>query len=289
MPCRGMQFQSITSSTRKRKKLFFHFLLLNFLFTIAASALLYLWLRRFVNPLPAWAGSLLYLFSFYAVTVNLIPMSDAACHLAIIAAILCLQRPGLVARLTFAIVAIFGALSKEAFFLVMIPWIALRAIGNLREARALLWLLPAFAAFAAMVIWMPQGAGAVAGLGAAGDVYLGSEANARVQEGWDTWRVFYPGTYDRSFVFHTVLANLPLLAAVAGWGWLRTKGVRVPAVSTVGATGVAAGRALALVPLLLVFGIALGLGNNAARLAFMAFPAVALFQARVLDGLAREG
>jgi hypothetical protein len=168
------------------EKTFFHFLILNFAFTVAASALLFLWLLPRVRAPFAWAGSLLYLFSFSVLTANLIPMSDAACHLAIIAALLCLDREGLGSRLLFAAVGIFGVLAKEAWLLVLAPWIAVSAWARTdwRSLRTLLWTLPGIAAFALAVKWIPQGAGAV------GDTYLGPEAYERVRGGWDLLRVF---------------------------------------------------------------------------------------------------
>jgi hypothetical protein len=256
------------------QKTFFHFLILNFLFTVAASALLFLWLLPRARAPYAWAASLLYLFSFSVLTANLIPMSDAACHLAIIAGLLCLDREGWGSRVLFAVVGIFGVLAKEAWILVLAPWIAVSAWArsDWKRLGALLWMLPGLAAFALAVKWMPQGAGQV------GETYLGPEAYDRVRGGWDLLRVFRFDSYDRSFVFHTVLANLPLLAALLGWAWLRRKRTaRVPM-----------NPELVLFPLLLVFGIALGIGNNAARLAFLAFPAVALFQARVLEGMTTD-
>lgn len=261
------------------RKTFFHFLILNFAFTVAASALLFLWLLTRVRWPFAWAGSLLYLFGFSVVTANLIPMSDAACHLAIIAALLCLDREGWIPRLLFAAIGVFGTLAKEAWILVLAPWIVVWARADWKRLRVLLWMLPGFAAFALAVALIPQGA---AGAGNAGEVYLGPEAYDRVRGGWDLLRMFRIGSYDRSFVFHTVLANLPLIAALAGWAWLRFgrpagRSVRVPV-----------NAELVLFPLLLAFGIALGIGNNAARLAFMAFPAVALFQARVLEAWAGD-
>ncbi len=261
------------------QKTFFHFLILNFAFTVAASALLFLWLGRRVRAPFAWAGSLLYLFSFSVVTANLIPMSDAACHLAIIAALLCLDRAGISARVLFAVIGIFGALAKEAWFLVLAPWIVVSswAGGDRKRLNTLLWMLPALCAFALAVWCIPQGGGQ--GAGSMGDAYLGPEAYDRVSGGWNLLRVFRPGFWDRSFVFHTLLANLPLLAALVAWAWMRWR----PAISL--RVRVPMNAELLLFPLLLVFGIALGIGNNAARLAFMAFPAAALLQARVLEAL----
>jgi len=261
---------------------FFHFLLINFFFTVATSALLFFWLQRRVPTPYAWASSLLYLFSFNVVTANLIPMSDAACHLAIIAALLCLDRAGLASRAALALIGVLGGLAKETWFLVLAPWVVLApALGGLApRLRLLAWMLPALAAFAAVVLWLPQGsadAGAASFVGAVGDTYLGADAHLRVKNGWDTWRVFHLDTYSRSFVFHTVLAHMPFVLALAGWGWLRGRGVRM-----------ILNRTLWIFPALLAFGIALGIDNNAGRLAFMAFPAVALFQAQVLREYAQR-
>jgi hypothetical protein len=240
------------------QKVFFHFLLINFLLTIATSALLFLWLRTHVRAAFAWAGSLLYLFGFFTVTAGLIPMTDAACHLAIIAAILCFDRKRPVA---FLLTCLIGVFAKETLLIVLAPWIAVHAVGDWKRLRYLALLLPALAGYLIFTRLLPAEA---------------------VQEFYDPGfvlagfaRLFDPVLYSRTFLFHTALGHLPLIAAFAAWAWLRwVRGVRVPV-----------GRGLWVFFGLLWLGVAMGIGNNAARLAFMAFPAVALFQARVVEAI----
>lgn len=263
------------------KKVFFHFLVLNFGLTLLASALLFVYVRRRLGgearEVFAWAASLLYLFAFFTVTTQYIPMPDAACHLALIAAILCFEARKPVG---FAAICVAGVLAKEAFLVALVPWIALHAIGEPRRLRYLLYALPAAAAYFALTLAFPVAASS----GGAADLlrvfdpgwYFG-EVHGSVTAARDLLRAFDPSWYDRSFFFHAALSNLPLLAAAAAWAWLRwRKGVRVPL-----------DRGLWLFPALLWLGIVMGIGNNAPRLAFLAFPALLLFEARVLQALAR--
>jgi hypothetical protein len=238
-----------------RQRLFFHFLLVNFALTIAASALLFLWLRGRVESTWAWIGSLLYLFGFFTVTSNLIPMADAGCHLAIIAALLCLDRNR---PLAFLITALAGVFAKETVVIVLAAWIFVQAIGDWKKLRRLALLAPAVGAYL-VVSRLVYPATAEYGFYDPGYVLSGF------------LRVLDPRTYGRSFLFHAVLGNLPLIAALAGWIGLRgRRGGRVPV-----------DRELWVFFALLGLGVAMGIGNNAARLAFMAFPAVTLFEARV--------
>ncbi len=241
------------------QKTFFHFVLVNFAFTVLASVLLFLWLRTHVPDLFAWAGSLLYLFSFHVLTANNLPMTDAACHLAIIAAILFFEKR---MAWAFAVTCFIGVFAKETLLVVLVLWIAVHAVGEWKRLRWLALLLPALAAYLALTRLMPMES-------VAQTYYDPAFVLAGIL------RVFDPALYTRSFLFHAVLAQLPLLVAFLAWGWLRWgRGVTVPA-----------GRGLWVFFALLLLGIAMDIGNNAGRVAFMAFPAVALFQARVMAGV----
>jgi hypothetical protein len=267
------------------QKIFFHFLLLNFLLTAATSSLLFLYLRKRMEDGFAWAGSLLYLSAFFIVTANFIPMPDAACHLAIMAAVMLFDRGTRRAFLLAGPVFVLGVFTKEAFLVVMVPWILVHAAGDRRRLLYLLWAFLAAAAYFALTLAMPvaadPGSPAAGNLGRVLDPewYFGSETYAGVRGARDLLRIFDPGTYSRTFLFHTLLSQLPLLAALAAWAWLRlARGVRVPF-----------GRGLILFPALLWLGVVMGIDNNAPRLAFMVFPAVALFQARMLRALWMPG
>jgi hypothetical protein len=244
------------------KRLFFHFLLVNFILTIAASAFLFVWLRARSGSGFAWAGSLLDLFGFVTVTANLIPMADAGCHLAIIAALLCLDKNRPVA---FMVTALIGVFAKETVILVLGAWIVVQSVGDLKRLRYLALLFPAAAAYLVLTRI----------------VYPAPSQHAFydpafVLEGF--LRVFDPLLYRRSFLFHAALGHLSLIAAFAGWAWLRW-GRRVR---------VTVDRELWVFFGLLVLGVAMDIGNNAARLAFMAFPAVALFQTKVMEALGKS-
>lgn len=239
---------------------FFHFMALNFLLTVLTSAVLFLYLRRRVSDAAAWAGSLFYLFGFFTVTANLIPMTDAACHLAVVAGVLCFDRNRPVA---FLLVALAGAFAKETVLLLLGAWVVVHAAGDWKRLAWLGLLVPGALAYIGLTRLYP--APPVHDFYEPGFVLAG------------LLRVFSPETYSRTFLFHVGLGYLPLLAAFAGWAWLRGKGVRV-----------AVDRGLWVFFGLLWLGVAMGIGNNAGRLAFMAFPAVTLFQARVLEALARR-
>ena len=242
------------------RKIFFHFMLINFVFTVAVSGLLFVYLRARVGDIAAWAGSLFYLFGFVTVTANYIPMTDAACHLAILAAILSYDRNR---PLAFLVVSVIGVFAKETVLLVVAAWIAVHAIGDWKRLRWLALLIPGALAYMALVRLYP--APAVQAYNDPMHVLRG------------ILRIVDPATYSRTFLFHTGIGYLPLVAAFAAWIWLRVaKGVRIPL-----------NRGLWVFFGLLWLGVAMDIGNNAGRLAFMAFPAVALFQARVLEAIFR--
>lgn len=248
------------SSDPEQRRIFFHFLALNFALLVLASGLLFLYLRARVPPVFAWAGSLLYLFSFFTLTTGFIPMTDAVCQLAIIAAILLFDKKKPLAFLATCLVGVFA---KETLLIVLVPWIFVHAVGDWRRLRYLALLLPALAAYLALTRWFP-----------AEPVYAFYDP-LHVLAGFA--RIMDPHLYSRTFLFHTVLGHLPLLAAFAAWAWLRWgRGVRLPL-----------NRGLWVFFALLFLAIAMDIPGNAGRVAFMAFPALALFQARVMEGLAR--
>lgn len=257
-PLPGYDIDVDFTADKARKKTYFHFLAVNFAMTVLTSALLFLWLSSRVRPHFAWAGSVFYLLAFYTLTSGYLPMTDAACHLAIIAVLLCVDR-GRVAA--FALAGLIGALAKETALLVLGLWIAVQAVGDWKRLRWLAGLVPGLVAYLVLARVVHPAETAYA-------FYDPFHVLAGAS------RVFDPGTYTRSFLFHALLGHMPLLAACAAWLWLRGKGIRVPM-----------DRGLWVFVGLLALGIAMGIGNNAARLAFMAFPAVALFQARVMEGL----
>jgi hypothetical protein len=246
------------------KEDFFHFLALNFGITVLASGLLFLYLLRYARPGFAYAGSLLYLFSFYAVTVNYLPMSDAACHLALIGAVLCFERRRFWA---LALVSLVGVFAKETLLIVMVPWIFMSVFSDRKRLVYLAALVPAALAYLLFTRLSPAPAVAesVTGIRYYEPGYL-----LRNLAGF-----LNPSLYDRSFLFHILLANLPFLAAAVAYAGLRLKG-----------RGVAVPPELAVFFFLLWLGMTLGIGNNAGRVAYMAFPAIVLFKVRVLEALA---
>jgi len=240
------------------KKDFFHFICLNFGLTLLASGVLFLYLRDFVRTGFAWLGSLLYVFSFTAVTTNYIPMSDPGCQLAIVTAIWFLHRRK---PWAFALTCLIGVFAKETVLVVLVPWILIRAWSRRKDLVYLAWLAPSLVAYVAFTRLLP----------APSDVpyYQASYLVGNLM------RVFSPATYEKTFLFHLFLGYLPLCAAAAGFVLLRFRGVRVRV-----------NPELALFVFLLWMGVVMGIGNNATRLAFMAFPALILFQVRVFEALA---
>lgn len=261
-PLPGYDIPVAFSQDPAARKDFFHFLVLDFALVILASALLFVHLQGKVRPGFAYLGSLLYLFSFYTVVTNVIPMADAACHAAIIGCILLFERDRPV---WFALACLAGVFAKETLLLVLFPWIALQGAGrgDRRRLLYLLYALPAALAYFAATRLFPS---------ASSFAYyepgflLGNLLNA-----------FNPGRYDGSMVFHILLAHLPLLAALAAYAWLRfSRKAAAPPF----------GRELAVFFFLVWLGMTMDLGNNTGRVAFMAFPALILFEARMLEALA---
>lgn len=241
---------------------FFHFILLNSALTLAVSGLVFLWLRPKAGAGPAYLGSLLYLFSFYGILTNLIPMTDAACHLAIMGAILLMERNRPVG---FALACLAGAFTKETLFIVLIGWILIQSLSDRRRLRYLAYCLPGLLAYAAAVVLMP-----------------GESQSPYYKPGYligNLFAAFRPGAYDRHMIFQIFLAHLPLLAALAAFLWLKAAGR---------ARDLFLNRELILFPFLVWLGITMGIGNNSGRVAFMAFPALIEFVVMVAVTLARE-
>jgi hypothetical protein len=259
------------------KRDFFHFLLLNTALTVLTSGLVFVWLKDKLGSGFAWLGSLLYLFSFYTVVTNLIPMTDASCHLALMACLLLFERRK---PLWFALACLIGVFTKETLLVVLFPWIAVRAFADGRDGRGpgawryLAYALPAAAAYATVTRLFPA-----------------PSEFAYYSPGFllgNLLHAFNPARYDVHMVFQIFLAHVPLLVCLAIYACLRWRGGRGAG------SHEAAPRstpAPAFVPELWVFffliwlGMAMDLGNNTGRVAFMAFPAIVWFEARVIEAV----
>jgi hypothetical protein len=243
------------------KRDFFHFSLLNAFITLLVSALLFAHLRKRLEEPFAYLGSVLYLFSFYCVVTNIIPMGDTSCHLAIMAAVMFFEagRP-----VWFALTCLVGVFSKETMLIVMGLWVALNGWKDRRRLLYLLYLLPgAIAYIAATRIWPAESEFAY---------YSPAFLLRRV------FSLFNPAEYDASFLFHVYLAQLPLLAALAAWLWLR-----------IGKPGAAPrpNPELLIFPFLIWLGMTMDIDNSVGRVAFMAFPAIVLFEAMVAQAIVK--
>ena len=241
------------------KKDYFHFVILNFFTTVATSGLLFLYLRDKLRPAFAYLGSLLYLFSFYSVLVNIIPMSDATCQLAIISCILAMEKKKPV---LFALVFLAGAFAKETLFFVLPAWVVLRSFSDRRKLAYLLAALPAVAAYFAVTRLYP------------------AESTERYYQATylshNIFNAFNPGYYDRPMVFHVFLSQLPLLFCMLLFIWLkvfRKSGNLV------------LNPELLIIPFLIWVGGTTGCGNNTGRLLFLAFPAIIHFEAMIVQAV----
>src|SRR5690606_31223269 len=160
--------------------------------------------------------------------------------------------------LLFALACLFVTFAKEAGLIVLLGWVSVHALRDRRQLVYLLWGVPALAALYAVHKLFP-----------------GPMVYGYYKPGFmfgNVLAVFRPSAYGRTGFFHVVLAHLPLLAAFAGWGWLRWRG---------------AGRGLMEVGLLLIpalwwMGMMMDLWTNTGRFIFLAFPAIILFQVRVM-------
>ena len=238
------------------KRDFFHFSILNAAFCVAVSAMLFLYLTKAMQARWAYLGSLLYLFSFYGVVTDIIPMTDTSCHFFIMAAILLFQarKPW-----AFALACLFGVFSKETMLIVLGGWIAIGSLKDRGVLRYLAYMLPAAAAYyAATRIWPAE---------TEFNYYQPGFLEGRL------FRAFNPREYNGSFIFHVFLSQAPFLLAIAAYAILKAKGALrdmrfVPEVW--------------LFPFLIWLGMTLDLGNSTGRVAYMAFPAMVQFQCMVL-------
>jgi len=244
---------------------FFHFAVLNFLMTILTSGLLFLYLRDRLRPAFAYLGSLLYLFSFFSVLANFIPMTDAGCHLAIIVCILLMEKKR---PFGFMVACLVGVFVKETLLVVLPLWILIQSFAHGPHRRRLLYL--AYTAPAVLAYFM------------ATRLYPAQSSVPYYNPSFLMQNVlgaFCPDSYGRSFLFHLLLLHLPLMVSFLIFLYLKVSG---------------AGKDLKINPELFLFffligmGVVMGIGNNADRLAFMAFPAVVYFEAMTLQAVAQR-
>ncbi len=241
------------------KKDFFHFIVLNAGITLLVSVLLFMHLRKRLAEPFAYLGSLLYLFSFYSVVTNIIPMGDTSCHLAIIAGILLFEsgKPA-----AFALTCLIGAFTKETFLIIIALWVVLNAWDRRRKFFYLAYMLPGIAAYlAATRIWPAE-------------TEFGYYRPGFLLH--RTLSLFSPQEYNASFLFHVYLSQTPLLLALAVWLWMRLDARR---------ERFHINRELLIFPFLIWLGMAMDIGNSTGRVAFMAFPALIFFEAKVIQAL----
>jgi hypothetical protein len=242
------------------KRDFFHFVLLTSLLSVLVSALLFVHLRRKVPAGYAWMGSMLYLFSFYTVSCGFIPMADAACHLAILSGVMAFERRRPV---LLGLICLVGAFAKETSVIVLISWIAAHGLFDRRKLWYLLAVAPALTLYLILHRYFP-----------------GPLEYNYYRPGFmitNVFAVFRPSAYGITGLFHVILAQLTLLAAGAAWLWMRLRGG-----SFAGMRVAYGDPALLLIPFLWWLGMTMDLFNNTGRFIFMAFPAIVLFEARVV-------
>ncbi|MEO6094747.1 MAG: hypothetical protein ABIW76_03365 [Fibrobacteria bacterium] len=239
------------------KKDYFHFSLFNFAVTVLTSGLLFVHLRARLRPAYAYLGSVLYLFSFYSVVTNIIPMGDTVCQLAIIACILLYERDKPV---WFALACLIGVFAKETLIIVLGIWILIQSLTDRRRLWYLLYALPAALAYFAATRLSPSETEF--------NYYRPGFVLDRV------FRVFMPSTWDASLFFHVFVAQAPLLLALTAYAWLKGFHKR---------EGLSMNPELLIFPLLIWLGITLDLGNSTGRVAFMGFPALIYFEAMVVQ------
>ncbi len=245
------------------QKDFFHFMLLNFGLIIAVSGLLFRYLRGRVGTAFAWMGSLLYILSFNSFMGGYVPLSDAGAHLAILVGIILLEKRRPVLLLLLCLFAVF---IKETVLLVLIPWIAVHAVGDWKRLWYWAYVAPAGIAYVAVARAFP-----------AASKYMYSNASTVLDPAIILKNAFLflsPATYSRQFVFHVGLGNLPLLVALGVFACLRFKGVKVPV-----------NRGLWVYGFMLWFALTIWSELQTGRVAFMVFPAVILFEVTVFRAL----
>jgi|GEM_PF-2770462 len=244
------------------KRDFFHFVMLNGLLTVLTSALLFVWLRRRVEPAYAWAGSVMYLFSFYTIICGFIPMADPACHLGFLAGVFAFEarKP-----LWFALACLIVTFAKDAGLIALLGWVVAHSLRERRNLVYLLWGAPALAAWYAAHKLFPGPL-----------VYTYYDSTFLLG---NLFAAFRPSAYGLTGLFQVILAQLPFIAALCGWLWLRVHDASVRRFWEPG---------LLLVPGLWWLGMTIDIWTNTGRLIFMAFPVMILFQVRVLRAAARR-
>lgn len=244
------------------KRDFFHFVVLNGFLTVLTSALLFVWLRRRVSAGYAWAGSVMYLFSFYTIICGFIPMADPACHLGILAGVFAFEarKPWL-----FALACLIVTFAKDAGLITLLAWVLAYSLSDRRNLVYLLWGVPALAAWYAAHKLFP---GPLVYTYYSPTFLFGN-----------LFAAFRPSAYGITGLFQVVLAQLPFLVAGAGWLWLRFRGAAVREFLEPG---------LLLFPALWWLGMTLDIWTNTGRFIFLAFPVLTLFQVRVMREYARR-
>ncbi len=244
------------------KKDFFHFVVLNFLLTVATSVLVFSYLSPKFGVAPAYLGSLLYLFSFYSIVTNIIPMTDAACHLAIITSLILFEKKQ---PLWFALCCLVGVFTKETLLIVLGLWIVLQGFQSRRSLWYLAYMLPGAMAYGVATHLFPA---------LSQSAYYHSDFLLG-----NIYKAFSLREYDRHLIFQIFLAQTPLFAAVVSYIGLKFCQGNV----CQGNEDLKLNKELWLFPFLIWLGLTMGIGNNAGRIAFMAFPAVIQFEVMILS------
>lgn len=192
------------------EELVYNLTLLNYLYLVLASALVFYYAHQFhrVPLYLAYAGSLWFLTTFYNTLQSYPPHSDAGCHLLIAAALVAYQRqsgPGFLAA------TLLGAIQKETVILVVGLFLFLELARGRRDA--LKWMLlcvPSIAFYVLFTRLLP-----VPGL---------PQYDPDWNWAWQFLGLLDPRTYDLHFVMRHLVGNLPFLAALAGHLFLLGRG-----------------------------------------------------------------
>jgi hypothetical protein len=241
---------------------FFHFALLNFCVAVSTSGLIFLYLKNRLRPTFAYLGSLLYLFSFFSVIANFIPMTDAGCHLAIISCVLLMEKER---PFAFMAVCLVGVFIKETLLVVLPLWILVQSFSDRRRLFYLAYAAPAATAYLIVTRLYPA---------PSSFPYYHSSFLLK-----NVLHAFSPSQYGGLFFFHLFLLHLPLLVSFLIFLYFKVSGK---------------GKNLKINPELFLFffllwlGIVMGIGDNADRLAFMVFPAIIYFEAMILQAVAQR-
>ena len=243
------------SADPEEARLFLHYVLLNLICIGVTSGLLYGYLRSHVSAGWAWFGSVLYMMSFHVLVVHLSPTADSSAHMFLMVLIVLLERRR---PLVFTLLATLSWLNNEKMIIALVLWILVGLPGSCWKARYLLGLFPGLVVYALFVVWRP----AVSAYAYRDVSYLISRV----------WAFLSPDTYSLSFLAHVFVSQPFFLWALAIYGVMAWRDRHAPC---------AIPRELLVFVLLMWVGITTGIGNNTGRLAFFAFPAMVLFQARV--------